>query len=78
MLAFCYTTERPEEIDTETLRLVGTESKMVYDAMNGLLINYDEYHQMAEAINSNGEGTTSFKILNAIQASFNSDRNMLF
>jgi UDP-N-acetylglucosamine 2-epimerase (non-hydrolysing) len=52
------TTERPEGIAAGTLRLVGTDEKVIYDAFKQflLLTNSAEYDKMSHASNPYGDG----------------------
>lgn len=61
------TTERPEGIKAGTLRLVGTDPKIVKQAMISLLDDPKAYQRMAEAKNPYGDGHASERILKAIQ-----------
>lgn len=65
------TTERPEGIKAGTLRLVGTDPKVIKREMERLLDDPKEYQRMAEAKNPYGDGNASLRILNAIQQQFN-------
>lgn len=60
------TTERPEGVDAGTLRLVGTDPKVVKEWMSKLLSDSSEYQRMAEAKNPYGDGKASQRILDAI------------
>lgn len=64
-------TERPEGVQAGTLRLVGTETAAVTDAMVDLLTNEDAYQQMATARNPYGDGHATDRILAALQFYFN-------
>lgn len=50
------TTERPEGIAAGTLKLVGTEEKVIYQSFTELLDNKDAYNAMAHAANPYGDG----------------------
>ena len=60
------TTERPEGVTAGTLKLVGTESENIREAMETLLIDETVYHQMSQASNPYGDGRTSERIVEAI------------
>ncbi|MFK5676726.1 MULTISPECIES: non-hydrolyzing UDP-N-acetylglucosamine 2-epimerase [unclassified Ligilactobacillus] len=64
-------TERPEGVQAGTLRLVGTETAAVTDAMIDLLTNTAAYQKMATARNPYGDGHATERILAAIQFYFN-------
>jgi UDP-N-acetylglucosamine 2-epimerase (non-hydrolysing) len=56
------TTERPEGIEAETLKLVGTDEDTIYQTVYNLLNNKDEYDKMARASNPYGDGKASQRI----------------
>lgn len=64
------TTERPEGVAAGTLRLVGTETDAVLDAMTELLEDPSAHQKMAEASNPYGDGLASKRILDAIAYEF--------
>lgn len=64
------TTERPEGVAANTLRLVGTETDAVLSNMTELLDNLNSYTEMAKASNPYGDGSASKRILNAIAYEF--------
>ncbi|MCG4734397.1 UDP-N-acetylglucosamine 2-epimerase, partial [Casaltella massiliensis] len=45
------TTERPEGVEAGTLKLVGTNSKDIYDTAKELLIDKKSYEKMSKASN---------------------------
>ena len=57
------TTERPEAVDAGTVRLVGTDVKLIVDQVNLLLKKPDEYKKMSKAHNPYGDGLASGRIL---------------
>ena len=57
------TTERPEAVDAGTVRLVGTNSKLIEEQVNILLSNSTEYKEMSKAHNPYGDGLASKRIL---------------
>lgn len=65
------TTERPEGVEANTLRLVGTETEAVLSNMTELLDNSDSYSKMSKASNPYGDGTASKRILEAIAYEYN-------
>jgi UDP-N-acetylglucosamine 2-epimerase (non-hydrolysing) len=56
------TTERPEGIEAGTLKLVGTDEKVIYDNFKLLLEDKDEYAKMSNAANPYGDGFASVRI----------------
>lgn len=64
------TTERPEGVEANTLRLVGTETDAVLSNMTELLDNSESYSQMSKASNPYGDGVASERILEAIAYEF--------
>jgi UDP-N-acetylglucosamine 2-epimerase (non-hydrolysing) len=57
------TTERPEAIDAGTVRLVGTESEVIRQAVQELLDNQGVYQQMSLAHNPYGDGKACQRIV---------------
>ncbi|MFS7399506.1 non-hydrolyzing UDP-N-acetylglucosamine 2-epimerase [Carnobacterium maltaromaticum] len=64
------TTERPEGVAAGTLRLVGTETDAILEAMTELLEDPSAHQKMAEASNPYGDGLASKRILDAIAYEF--------
>ncbi|MDB6354118.1 UDP-N-acetylglucosamine 2-epimerase (non-hydrolyzing) [Trichococcus sp. K1Tr] len=64
------TTERPEGVDAGTLKLVGTETNDVIEAMTELLDNPALHKKMSEAKNPYGDGKASQRILDCIAYEF--------
>ncbi len=60
------TTERPEGIEAGTLKLVGTNEKIIYEETMKLLTDEKEYKKMAKAKNPYGDGHASERIVDAI------------
>lgn len=60
-------TERTEGLDSGILKLVGTETKNVYNAINELLDNKELYNKMKNAINPFGDGNASEKIADILE-----------
>ncbi len=56
------TTERPEGIAAGTLKLVGTDERVIYQAFKTLLENQNEYEKMSKASNPYGDGFASKRI----------------
>lgn len=63
------TTERPEGIAAGTLKLVGTDEKIIYDTCRTLLDNKFEYDKMAKAANPYGDGTACKQIADILEKS---------
>lgn len=61
------TTERPEGIEAGTLKLVGTESNVIYKEAALLLSDEAAYKKMAFSVNPYGDGTASEKIVDALR-----------
>ncbi len=59
-------TERPEGIEAGTAKLVGTSYDKIYDEMDLLLSNQEEYNKMANAVNPYGDGKASERIVDII------------
>ena len=60
------TTERPEAIGAGTVKLVGTDRENVYAQTRRLLVDQDEYRQMASACNPYGDGQAASRIVSII------------
>jgi len=61
------TTERPEGIAAGTLKLVGTNTEVIYREFKNLLTNKEEYEKMAKAQNPYGDGTACKQIANILE-----------
>lgn len=64
------TTERPEAVDAGTVKLVGTDSKLIINNVRRLLVDNNEYKSMAMANNPYGDGSASEKIAKALKNKF--------
>ena len=60
------TTERPEAVAAGTVKLIGTDEKVVYDEAKLLLTDGKEYSRMSEACKPYGDGKASQRIIQAI------------
>ncbi|MDP5145084.1 UDP-N-acetylglucosamine 2-epimerase (non-hydrolyzing) [Shewanella sp. ULN5] len=60
------TTERPEAVEAETVKLVGTDVNVIVDNLNILLTNDEAYKKMSFAHNPYGDGHACQRILNFI------------
>ena len=60
-------TERPEAADSGCARLVGVDTKTIFNAAHELLTNDDKYCAMAAAPNPFGDGRASKRIVSAIE-----------
>lgn len=60
------TTERPEGVSAGTLKLVGTNEKVIYESFKLLLENEYEYERMSRASNPYGDGFASQRIADII------------
>ncbi len=61
------TTERPEGVEAGTLKLVGTEEEVIYDAFTELLTNMDAYEKMSKASNPYGDGHACERIADILE-----------
>ena len=57
------TTERPEALNAKTVKLVGSSSTKIYEAVIELLENPASYEEMVKSKNPYGDGTSSKKIV---------------
>ena len=63
-------TERPEAIETGTLKLAGTDKENIIKLAQELLDNKEEYDRMSHAKNPYGDGKASQRITDAILYAF--------
>lgn len=63
-------TERPEAVNSGTVKLVGTDMDEIVGSANKLIRNQDEYDKMSKAVNPYGDGNASQRIVDAILYSF--------
>lgn len=61
------TTERPEAVEMGTVKLVGTDRKLIVREAARLLTDENAYRQMAQAVNPYGDGKACERIVKAIQ-----------
>lgn len=61
------TTERPEGIEAGTLKLIGTNEKVIYNNFKELLENEDAYKLMAHASNPYGDGMACKRIADILE-----------
>ena len=61
------TTERPEGVDAGTLRLVGTDEEVIYNAFTELLENKEAYEAMSHASNPYGDGHACSRIADVLE-----------
>ena len=62
------TTERPEAVESGTVRLVGTSQERIFYEASQLLSDEDAYKRMAKRVNPYGDGFAASKIVNAIKS----------
>jgi UDP-N-acetylglucosamine 2-epimerase (non-hydrolysing) len=61
------TTERTEGLAAGTLRLVGTDPQVIFDAATRLLESDEAYREMSEAENPYGDGHAAERIVAALE-----------
>ena len=61
------TTERPEGIEAGTLKLVGTDEKVIYENFKELLDSKDAYEKMSKASNPYGDGLACRRIADILE-----------
>lgn len=61
------TTERPEGVEAGTLRLVGTDEEIIYQAFTELLDDRKVYEQMSHACNPYGDGHACERIADILE-----------
>jgi len=62
------TTERPEAVEAGTVRLVGTDDRLIVESVNQLLDEPEAYRAMSMSHNPYGDGKASQRIVEAIRA----------
>ncbi|MDF2676237.1 MAG: wecB [Bacillota bacterium] len=60
-------TERPEGIEAGTAKLAGVDKQNIYNELNNLINNKEEYKKMANAVNPYGDGKAAEYIVDAIR-----------
>lgn len=63
-------TERPEAVESGTVKLVGTNMEDIIESASNLITSTDEYEKMSRSINPYGDGKASERIVDAILYSF--------
>lgn len=61
------TTERPEGVESGTLKLVGTDEETIYNNFKLLLENKEEYEKMSKACNPYGDGRACERIADILE-----------
>lgn len=61
------TTERPEGVESGTLKLVGTDEETIYSTFKLLLENAEEYRKMSGACNPYGDGHACERIADILE-----------
>lgn len=64
-------TERPEGINSGTLKLIGTNKENIIESVNELLVNKRVHKKMSSAINPYGDGQASKRIIKEINIFLN-------
>ena len=59
-------TERPENVEAGTARLVGSDRERIVSNVRRLIENPDEYSAMSRATNPYGDGKAAKRIVNAL------------
>jgi len=62
------TTERPEAIESGTVKLVGTDTKVIVEEVTKLLNSKDAYNSMSKAVNPYGDGQSCSKIIEFLKS----------
>ena len=60
-------TERPEAVEAGTVRIIGTETKVVYHWIRHLLDDQNLFLKMANAVNPYGDGKASARTVEAVR-----------
>lgn len=71
------TTERPEAVEANTVKLVGTDTEVIFRETEKLLTDQDAYNEMSRAINPYGDGKASERITASLLKFFGyTDKNI--
>ena len=62
------TTERPEAVDAGTVKLVGTDEKLISESVTKLIDDQIEYKKMSQAHNPYGDGKACERIIKTLQS----------
>ncbi|MBN2011164.1 UDP-N-acetylglucosamine 2-epimerase (non-hydrolyzing) [candidate division KSB1 bacterium] len=65
-------TERPEGVESGTVKLVGTDSKNIVSGVHELMVNSEQYDRMSKSVNPYGDGLASTRICKIIDDAFKS------
>jgi UDP-N-acetylglucosamine 2-epimerase (non-hydrolysing) len=65
------TTERPEAVKAGTVKLVGTDTKKIVNAVNELITDVSLFNRMSKASNPYGDGAASERITKIFLGKFN-------
>jgi UDP-N-acetylglucosamine 2-epimerase (non-hydrolysing) len=57
------TTERPEALEAGTVKLVGTNTQLIFNSAQELIVNKDTYEKMSKASNPYGDGFACEKVI---------------
>jgi len=63
-------TERPEAVESGTVKIAGVERNVIFQIASELLSNPESYNEMAKAVNPYGDGFASERIVKAILDKF--------
>jgi len=68
-------TERPENVESGTARIVGSDRERIVSNVRRLIENRDEYSVMSRATNPYGDGKAAKRIVNALLERAHRERN---
>jgi UDP-N-acetylglucosamine 2-epimerase (non-hydrolysing) len=63
-------TERPEAIESGTVKLIGTDTQAIINETEKLLHNKDEYNRMSKAVSPYGDGRAAERIVGIILSKY--------
>jgi len=61
------TTERPEAVDSGSVKLVGTNKELIISEVSLLIENVESYNAMSKSVNPYGDGTAGLKIVKLLK-----------
>lgn len=70
------TTERPEAVEAGTVRLTGTDTRLIYDTAVELIGDKESYKKMANTVNPYGDGKAAERIVKRLLFEFGLSADM--
>ncbi len=68
-------TERPEAVDSGTVKLIGTDEERIVDEVTTLLTDSEAYEAMARAANPYGDGRAARRVVELLEVAYGANPN---